>query len=561
MAAWTGILTPSIFVEDTLRCSATIIDNTVVSPVDVCMLESIIQPDVGAWHSYLPVEQIERSRTGTKVDSFLDDYYYRIHVTPATFDLGAVLSDRVDEFIVWNAFFVQKSCSDIAETYPDEFEMAGLAAPFDLEALEYSTFTITVPKEGSAEFISTITFDFGAAGVRAVTISGTRMIVFAYCPKPQIRELLEWLTDIIAGTDGSEQRSSVRQVPRQSFGLDIVLRNTTDQARFDAALFGWQKRSWGVPVWPELVIHTGAIAADDMTIAVDTTNADFRDDSYALIWKSLTEYEAVRIETKSDSLLTLETAVQNTWTGRKLIMPLRIAQIVSAVKKSNLGPVHAGSSLLFAVKDNVLVTGYSPDQTYKDLPVLTESAVMGRVKKDTDSSSDSFSQDYKSGDFDFFSDSDFNIISQNWGFYNNTRAVCWGFRQFLHSLYGMQGLCWAPTYKPDVTATETIGAADTSFRIENIKLAVNMGLNDLRTDLAFIFTDGTILPREITGIVESDDDEEIISIDSALGVEVAVGGCRICFLDKVRLASDAVTINWLALDTNRAYPPFVAVKQ
>ena len=561
MASYTGILNEGIFIEDTLRCSATIIDNTVVSPVVIGELHSVDEVYAGDQHVKSPVAMFEQARTGTKVDTFLDDYYYRIHVTPATLAFGAVLSDRIEEFIVWNAFFSQKTCSDIAETYPDEFEMAGLSAPFDLKALEYSTFTITVPKEGLATFVSTVTFDFGAAGIRVVTISGTRMIVFAYCPKPQIREMLESLTDIITGSDGSEQRFSVRQVPRQSFGLDIVLRNTKDQARFDAALFGWQKRSWGVPVWPELVIHTGAIAADDMTIAVDTTNADFRDDSYAVIWKSLTEFEAVRIETKSDSLLTLETAVQNTWTGRKLIMPLRIAQIVSAVKKSNLGPVHAGSSVLFAVKDNVLVTGYSADQTYKGLPVLAEAAVMGGVKKDTDSAGDSFSQDYKSGDFDWFSDSDFNIISQNWGFYNNTRAGCWGFRQFLHSLYGMQGLCWAPTYKPDMIATDTIGAADTNFRIENIKLAVNMGLNDLRTDLAFIFSDGTILPREITGIVEADEDEEIISIDSALGVEVAVGGCRICFLDKVRRASDAVTINWLALDTNRSYPPFVAVKQ
>jgi hypothetical protein len=99
MAEWTGILSPPIFVEDTLRCSATIIDNTVVSPVDVCMLESVIPIGESDWHSNLPVEQIERTRTGTKVNSFLDDYYYRIHVIPASLNFGAIVTLLYDDIM------------------------------------------------------------------------------------------------------------------------------------------------------------------------------------------------------------------------------------------------------------------------------------------------------------------------------------------------------------------------------------------------------------------------------------------------------------------------------
>ena len=185
MPAFTGILEPSIFVEDTLRCSATIAAALTPSPVAPMLpLESVIPLGPGSWYSNLPVEQNERSRTGTKVDSFLDDYYYRIHVTPASFPFGPVLSELVDEFYVWNSFFVQKTCASIVKTFsPAEYTLAGLADPFTLEPLEYTTYTITVPKEGSAEFEATITFDFGAAGSRIVVLSGTRMIVFAFCPQ------------------------------------------------------------------------------------------------------------------------------------------------------------------------------------------------------------------------------------------------------------------------------------------------------------------------------------------------------------------------------------------
>lgn len=563
MPAFTGILEPSIFVEDTLRCSATIAAALTPSPVAPMLpLESVIPLGAGAWYSNLPVEQIERSRTGTKVESFLDDYYYRIHVTPATFPFGPVMSELIDDFYVWNSFFVQKTCDNITLTYPAEFSLAGLADPFTLAALEYTTYTITVPKEGSAEFESTITFDFGAAGTRVVVLSGTRMIVFAFCPQLKIPESLEWMTDIITPRDGvgSEQRISVRTIPRQKFTYTIPLKTEKEQSRFEAAMFGAQKRYFGLPIWTERVLHTATITAVDGTITVDTTNADFRDESYALIWKSITEYEAVKIDTVAAGLLTLESPVVATYTGTKFILPLRIAQVNSPVKKSNSAAALMMATVSFSVKDNILQTGYTPDVVYKTFPVLNVgSKQLGRTAKVSDSDSDSFVQDYESGDFDYYSDSEFNMITQGWGFVNEDKAACWDFRLFLHSLYGMQGTVWVPTYKDDLAQASVIGAADTSFQIENIKLAENMTYNTLRTHLAFIVPGGTTYYREITGIVELNDNIEVVSIDAALGAIIAVGGCMICFLDLCRRASDTANIDWFFFDKNNINETYMAV--
>jgi len=88
-----------------------------------------------------------------------------------------------------------------------------------------------------------------------------------------------------------------------------------------------------------------------------------------------------------------------------------------------------------------------------------------------------------------------------------------------------------------------------------------MGLNALRTNLAFIFSDGSMLLREITGISEVDDDEEQISIDSSLGQEIAVGGCMISFLDKYRLTDDKVEIEWEHAGWNTNELDWVRVKQ
>jgi len=392
--------------------------------------------------------------------------------------------------------------------------------------------------------------------------AGRTLIIFAaFCPQIEVKESLEWFTDIIKPTDGvgSEQRISIRPIPRQSFTLSIPLTVAKEQSRFEAIMFGWQKLTWGLPIWTEKVSHAATITAGAMSITVDTTNADFRDDSYAVIWKSLTEYEMVMIDTVTDALLTLKTAVEDTFTGDKFIMPCRICQITEAVKRNNEEVDFSIAQITFAVKDNVLLTGYVADQSYLGLPIITTGSVIGIQNKEYTSDSDSVLQDYDTGDFDYFSDSEFNLIGQNWTFYNDTRAKCWDFRLFLHSLKGRQGSCWIPTYRNDLVQVGTIGASDTDFSIENIQLANNMTFNSLRTHLAFIFPDGTIIPKAITAIIESDSEEELISINTALGLEVEVGDCIISFLDLSRQASDVVNIDWLEHNRNSINQVFTAI--
>ena len=394
------------------------------------------------------------------------------------------------------------------------------------------------------------------------------MAIFAYPPKIEIRESLEWLTDVIMPTDGigSEQRIALRSMPRQSFTYSVPLMNEKQQSRFEAVMFGNQKSTWDLPIWVEKVLHTATIAAGAMTITVDTTYADFRDDGYAIIWKSLTECEKVSIDTVADGSLTLSAAVVSTYTGNKFITPCRTANVIGiAGRKNEEGPFSI-AQVTFAVKDNIFLSGYTADQEYaddasgaEDLPIIITGSVIGMQNKEYLSDSDSRLQDYGTGDFDYFSDSEFNLIAQNWTFYNDTRAKCWNFRLLLHSLLGRQGTCWIPTYREDLIQIENIGATDTEIRVENIELADNMGLNDLRTHLAFIFTDGTILPRKIKDIDESSAGYDVVTIDSALGLEVEDGDCIISFLDLCRQASDVVNIDWLETDRNRVDQIFMAV--
>lgn len=529
--------------EDTLRCSASIAAMAVDNPVLYEPIASVVPVGAGTVSINTPITELKQAWAGGDVPSFLDDYYYRIHINPASFALGAILSPLEEEFIVWNSWFELKTCSAINKVNPEEFTLDPETAPFSLVSLEWQTFTLGIPMEGSLEFESSITFVFPMEPA-ILLITGTRVTIFAFEPIIPMRESLEWKTSIMKGKNGSEQRMILRSAPRQIFDINTYFPTEQLQGRFDAKLFGWQKRVWGVPIWSEWVKHTDPILVNDTTVYLDTTKADYRDDSSAIIWQSPTSYEAVKIATVAADRLNLNLPIRDNWIGTKWIMPMRIANMIGAANRRSSADGRGNLNCRFLVSDNILLTTYSPLATYKGLPVVTVSTLLDNEEIEINSDGDASFVDYELNRFQMFSDSDYNIVVQSHIVRRETKAACWDFREFLHSLYGRRGAFWVLTDKADLVLQEVLGAASTSFYANNIKLADNMGLNSMRTHLAFVFPDGRQYYREIKGITESDSDTEILSIDSALGVEVHPGDCEICFLDKMRLSEDTIEIEW-----------------
>ena len=121
-------------------------------------------------------------------------------------------------------------------------------------------------------------------------------------------------------------------------------------------------------------------------------------------------------------------------------------------------------------------------------------------------------------------------------------------------------MVWIISDKEEFEQTSTLGAAETELNVKNVGWARNMGLNDLRNHVAFIFSDGNIIFKQITGITDSGD-ENIIGIDSALGIQIEPGDCRICLLDKCRLSEDRLEIEWESSFTLTCKLNFTRVKE
>jgi hypothetical protein len=384
------------------------------------------------------------------------------------------------------------------------------------------------------EAVSSIEFE--------VTVGNPSMIVFPHVPSLGMKESFEWLTDIITSKDGSEQRISVRKTPRQFLDIKVFLKNEQEQSDLNALLFYNQKSIWGVPCWHEYTKVASLISSGDISVYFDTSYADYRDNSLALLWQSEDSFEVLNIETVESDHLILSSNVISTWSGTKWIMPLRVGYIQNSSKITSKAGGEAEFEAVFMIWDNKLLTGYVPERTYNESTVLLDASIEdgGQV---LEIDSDVVITDYGYGMFDVFSDSDFNKYVRSHVFRNNNKEDCWNFKLFLYSLYGRRNAIYMPSYMADMVLKETMSSSAVTFVIDGTKLTTYMEVNTLRTHVAFMFPNGDTYLREITGF-EASGNETIVTINAPLGIQINVGDCELCFLDKYRLTEDRLEIEY-----------------
>jgi len=363
-----------------------------------------------------------------------------------------------------------------------------------------------------------------------------------------VRERLGFFTQILQSHDRTEQRiahrcdSSGNAIPTQSFGTQVAVWGEDGVAKLEAVLHGYLKDCWRVPIWPMAQAHTASLPAGSGSIAVDTRYCDYRADGYAIIWQGESDYEVVTVDSVADDALTLAANTTKGFVGHKWIMPCRLGWIVTA------GPLqrfHGGAliDLEWEVEDVAAVTGYTADLEYDGMTVLTEPAYWPGEAGEASHDPDITVIGGDTGPFEVISNSDYNEVVQSHVWHPQTMEACWKLRQFLHDKRGRQEAFLVPTFRGDFQLTRPVGAADTSIYVANRGYTANMGTNALRTYLAFRPAGSAFVVRKVTAVSAVNAAEEKIDLAAAPGVAAAMGQ-TLCWVDKCRLASDTITIDW-----------------
>lgn len=469
-----------------------------------------------------------------RMPTFLDDYYYRVHVRPGVLELGNLLSTQVRDVEVWSAYFEPQLLSSLSQVGTDGITLTQpQVPPTSFAALEARTYTLNISTNGAPVINALYTFNF-PTDHPTLTVTGRRVVVWPFMPQTKHKEMLEWQTDIIPSFN-NEQRLALRPAPRQSFSHEFQL-DTYQFSRAKAIATQWAHRVYGIPVWSELT-RLGPLSAGATEILVDTTVADYRQDDIIIIWESDTNNVAVEIGAvladRVQLKLPLEKSYQNAY-----VAPLRFARTFDGMQFRRSNHDFTIASATFQVtqnKDLGAAIGY-PQYRGKDVlidPTILVSDLNERISRATD-------------EFDNGSGPIVVDIKNNW--VNSAKAITfdvltrverWAARKWIHSRRGRQKGFWLPTWNPDLILLEDVPPTGASLTVRPIGYPLYYGVKDIMVQLK----NGTqIFARVLSGSVASNGNE-VLALETAVATGFTVAEVDfICFMSHVRFNSDRVEI-------------------
>lgn len=500
---------------------------------------------------------------GHKAPSYMDDFYFRIHILPNPIALGNLLSAQQRDVEVWNAWIdAARTLSTINESLTDGLILnRPIVEPTVFQRNESRIYTLNIAVNGPPRIDAaySFVFDTGAIDLR---VTGQRVVPFAIKPdwSRAIRDSFEWLTEILTSYAGGEQRRKLREYPRRILQYRIILQGD-EQQRGNILLAAWQSRNFAIPLWFDVTRLSSGVTSNQSAIACDTRHRGFYIGGLGIIRQAAFVYEAFEIADMSDSSITVASPLTQDWPANTPVYPLRLGML-DATQKGKLE--HAGLSVydMQFLCDDTDNAYEAIDYTtlYRGLPVLT---TPNNVARDV---SMEWARQLEIIDFNIngrYVDDQSNraAIAFDYNFLAATLAERHALIQALFARAGKFNACWLASGQSDFTVMQDIGAGNNGITVAYT--GYSLYLSDLpnnRRDLVIKTKAGTVYYRRIISATDNGDGTEALVLDSALGADVAVSQIKILsFLTYMRLASDTVTLEHETASIAQCAATFVSV--
>lgn len=472
---------------------------------------------------------------GQKQPSFLEDYYYRIHVRPSTIALGNLLSTQVRQVEVWNSHLSNKLLSSISSTGLDGIVMSGPPAPpTTFNGLEARTYTLNISTNGAPVINGSYTFNFPGESPK-LSITGRRVVVWPFMPQVQHDENLEWKTDIIPSYN-NEQRLAIRAAPRQEFTYTFQL-DPHQFSRAKAMATQWAHRVYGIPVWAELT-KVGNLSAGATAIFFNTANADYRDNDIILVWESDTKFVAVETLTVLSDRINLKLPLETAYAGA-YVAPMRFARTLNGMgfKRNAHSVVTASASFLVTQnKDLGASVGYTQYRS-KDVvlePLMALDDMSEKIARTVDM--------FDNGSGPVLVDTTNSYVRSTKSFVFDTldRTERWKARKWIHSRRGKQKSFWIPSWNSDLILLADAGSTSTSLTVRPIGYPLYYGVKDI---MILRNSNSTPLFARVLSASVDVNSNEVLNLEAAVGVALTVSDIKqICFMSLVRFDSDSIRL-------------------
>lgn len=490
------------------------------------------------------------------------DFFEDWHVLPRSVALGNILATQLVSFEVFSAFrHTRETWNTFVNNAGAGVSLVGAPGlPATAAPLHGFSFQLQVDPSGAPSVDTTLDFGFDI-GTIYVPITFDRVVLFDMPPELPYLEELEFLTDILLHTDGSEQRAALRKNPRQFFEWNILLADGPERARIHNKLFDWQSRVFGIPVWHELTFSTAAATAGALTINVQSTNfADYRVGGLVLVYRDQTTFDVLELASFTSTSVTVVNPILNSYSTGVMVMPLRtgvLEQVAGSRWAVNLAAIRAR----FRVDNNDANLGdTSAFPTFNSKVLLTDGNGI------TGTFSESFERkviqvDSRTGIV--YQDSPWDRSRRGSGktFLCNSRQALWNVRRLVHALRGRQVSFYLPTFAKDLEPVDPLILGASGMNIRHCGYTQFVRQRQPQNAIRLVFTDNTTLLRTVIGSSVLDATKEALTLNTTWPAGVPVANIsRVEYVEKVRFNSDSIQFQHFPGDrTTKIAAPVLAV--
>jgi hypothetical protein len=362
-------------------------------------------------------------------------------------------------------------------------------------------------------------------------------VAWTFSAAGEITERWEWSTDLMQAKTGPEQGRRLRISPRIFQAFD-ALEAGAARRHLENVLIANGAGTWGVPLVQDVTVLTEAASTGSMALACDTTDRRFHVGGRALlVADNPRTFDVGTVAAIAVDELTLEDEPSVAWPAGTRVVPLESGRLTGMPPLWRFSANAVPLRVEFRLADPLDVPEDVGDAAYRGLPVFEippdwsqePNAQPERQLEEVDAGT---------GPVSVFDMVEIPLGLQRFEICLTTRPALTAFRSLLYALAGRWGSIWVPTFAQDLRVTGALLAASSTLDVEWSGLG-DYDLAPNRRDIRIELASGAVLYRRITDVDALGDDQERLTLDSALGVNAAAAEvASVSFLVLSRQDSD-----------------------
>lgn len=494
-----------------------------------------------------PIDEPEIVKQATLFAGLLNTFYNRVLIEPSRLDLGNLLSVQTRQISVWNGFLSSKTMASVQRINDPGIQFdQPVTTPYIMLPLQQLFYTLAATTDGPAVINAQYVWDIDGVEYR-VEVVGRRVVLFPYGPNwsAPVTESLEWMTDVIRSYDGREQRRSLRTKARRGLSYRLSV-SRQESARLENLLWGWQNRTFAVPVWTDKPRLTTNQLQGDTFLPLPTSAYSFTPNGLAAIYFDDTDYEVLEVDAVAPNGITLKRPIERNWSKGTIVYPCLLGQLPNAVSTTRLTSNTFAAAVSFDFSP-VTTDPFTPeggaDVSYDGREVITKQPNWIRPLDNTfDYRFDTL--DRRTGAIEWDTTEDFPRIRRQYSWLLKNRDEIRKFRSMLGRLQGQRNSLYVPTWHDDFMCNEPVGASDVAINVVNNGFRQLVGIDPARDRIMIRLKNGQIFYRQLIGLSMTTSGT-LLTMNSALGVSVTPNDIHtIHLLVRSRLETDRIEISW-----------------